>query len=150
MQSMRVAAVSMNSEIGKRAEVMEKIAGYTQQAVAEKAEFILFPELVVLGHCTPNTFEIAEPVPNGPSVEKLCAIAASHGVFLSVGMSEKENDIVYNAQVLVGPDGYIGKQRKIHMSRDEVLYFKGGREIRVFDIGKCKVGTVICLSLIHI
>ncbi len=143
MQSLRVAAVSMNSEIGKRTEVMERIAEYTQRAVAEKAELILFPELIVHGHCTPNTFEIAEPIP-GPSVEKLCGLAERHGVFMSVGMSEKENDIVYNAQVLVGPQGYIGKQRKIHMSRDEVLYYKGGRDINVYDIGKCKVGTVIC------
>jgi predicted amidohydrolase len=63
---------------------------------------------------------------------------------LSVGLSEKENDIVYNTQILVGPNGYIGKQRKIHLSRDEVLFYKGGREIPVHDIGKCKVGTIIC------
>src|SRR4051794_35315287 len=63
---------------------------------------------------------------------------------LSVGLSEKERDIVYNTQVLVGPDGYIGKQGKIHLSRDEVLYYKGGRELPVFDVGRCKVGTVIC------
>ena len=31
-------------------------------------------------------------------------------------MSEKESDIVYNTQVLVGPDGYLGKQRKLHLS----------------------------------
>jgi predicted amidohydrolase len=59
-------------------------------------------------------------------------------------MSEKERDIVYNTQVLLGPRGYIGKQRKIHLSRDEVLFYKGGRELSVYDIGKCKVGTSIC------
>ena len=59
-------------------------------------------------------------------------------------MSEKERDIVFNTQVLVGPQGYIGKQRKLHLSRDEVFYYKGGREIPVFDIGPCKVGIVIC------
>ena len=41
----------------------------------------------------------------------------------------------------------IGKQRKLHMSRDEVLYYKGGREINVIDIGKCKLGIVICYTL---
>lgn len=65
-------------------------------------------------------------------------------MFLCVGLSEKERDIVYNTQVLVGPDGYIGKQRKLHLSRDEVQYYKGGRDINVFDIGECKVGMVIC------
>jgi predicted amidohydrolase len=77
-------------------------------------------------------------------VRRLADLARRHRLVLSVGLSEKERDIVYNAQVLVGPDGYIGKQRKLHLSRDEVNYYKGGREILVFDIGRCKVGTVIC------
>src|SRR5262249_34081248 len=63
---------------------------------------------------------------------------------ICAGMSEKERDIVYNTQVVVGPDGYIGKQRKLHMSRDETFLYKGGRDINVFDVGPCKVGIVIC------
>jgi predicted amidohydrolase len=74
----------------------------------------------------------------------LVQLARQHRLFLCAGLSEKERDIVYNTQVLVGPDGYIGKQRKLHLSRDEVLYYKGGRSITVFDIGKCNVGIAIC------
>jgi predicted amidohydrolase len=144
MQSIRVAAVSMNGFLGETERVLNNIAGWCERAAAEKAQFVLFPELVVHGHCTPNTWELAEPVPDGPSVRRLAQIARHYRLFLCVGMSEKERDIVYNTQVLVGPDGYIGKQRKLHMSRDEVLYYKGGRDINVFDIGLCKVGTVIC------
>lgn len=144
MQSLRVAAVSMNSELGKRAETLRRIEQYCERAVAERAELVVFPELVVHGHCTPNTWELAEPVPAGESVETLCGLARRFGIFLSAGLSEKEHDIVYNTQVLVGPAGYIGKQRKLHMSRDESFFYKGGREISVFDLGKCKVGMVIC------
>lgn len=144
MQNLRVAAVSMNSELGKRDETLRRIEQYCQQAAAEGAELAVFPELVVHGHCTPNTWEIAEAIPQGESVEALCGIARRTGIFLCAGMSEKENDIVYNTQVLIGPTGYLGKQRKLHMSRDESFFYKGGREIRVFDLGKCKVGMVIC------
>ena len=105
---------------------------------------VVFPELVVHGHCTPNTWELAEPIPEGRSVQWVIELARRHGMFVSFGLSEKERDIVYNAQVLVGPQGYVGKQRKLHPSRDEVMLYKGGREIVVFDIGKCKVGTAIC------
>jgi predicted amidohydrolase len=111
---------------------------------AEKAELVLFPELVVQGHCTPNTWELAEAVPDGPSVARLVQIAKRHRLVLCAGMSEKERDIVYNTQVLVGPDGYIGKQRKLHLSRDEGFFYKGGRELPVFDVGPCKVGVIIC------
>jgi N-carbamoylputrescine amidase len=96
------------------------------------------------GHCTPNTWELAEPVPDGPSVRRLTDLARRYHLVLAVGLSEKERDIVYNTCVLVGPDGYLGKQRKLHLSRDEVSYYKGGRDILVFDIGRCKLGVVIC------
>jgi predicted amidohydrolase len=144
MQPIRIAAVSMNSQLGKPEQTLAAIAGWCERVAAEKAELVLFPELLVHGHCTPNTWELAEPVPDGPSVERLLQLARRHQIFLSVGLSEKERDIVYNTQVLLGPQGYIGKQRKIHLSRDEVLFYKGGRELPVYDIGKCKVGAVIC------
>ncbi len=144
MQSLRVAAASLNSELGQRAQTMRLIEQYCGQALAERAELVVFPELIVHGHCTPNTWEIAERVPEGESVQALSAIARRLNLLLCAGLSEKENDIVYNTQVLIGPTGYIGKQRKLHTSRDESFFYKGGREIRVFDLGKCKVGIVIC------
>ena len=144
MRTMRVAAVSMNGFLGEPERILKAIDHWCEQAVAEKAELVLFPELVIHGHCTPNTWTLAEPVPDGPSVAALVNIAKRHRVVLCAGMSEKERDIVYNTQVLVGPDGYIGKQRKLHLSRDEGFYYKGGRDINVFDIGPCKVGIVIC------
>lgn len=144
MQVTRVAAVSMNGFLGEPERVLAAIEIWCERAAAAKADLVLFPELVVHGHCTPKTWELAEPVPEGPSTRRLSNLARRHRLVLSVGLSEKERDIVYNTQVLVGPDGYIGKQRKLHLSRDEVTYYKGGRDIPVFDIGRCKVGTVIC------
>lgn len=144
MQSIRVAAVSMNGWLGQPDRVFGDIAAWCERAVAKRAQLVLFPELVVHGHCTPNTAAIAEPVPDGPSVRRLVALARQHRVILSAGLSEKEHGLVYNTQVLVGPEGYIGKQRKLHLSRDEVMYYTGGRALDVFDIGTCKVGIAIC------
>jgi predicted amidohydrolase len=144
VQSIRVAAVSMNGFLGEPEKVLNNIGRWCEQAAAEKAELVLFPELVVHGHCTPNTWDLAEPVPDGPSSQRIVQLARRYRLVLAVGLSEKERDIVYNTVVIAGPDGFIGKQRKLHMSRDEVLYYKGGRDIKVFDVGKCKVGVVIC------
>jgi predicted amidohydrolase len=134
----------MNGFLGQPDRVLAGIAGWCERAVAAKADLVLFPELVVHGHCTPSTWELAEPVPDGPSVGRLIQLARHFHLVLCVGLSEKERDIVYNTQVLVGPDGYLGKQRKLHLSRDEVFHYKGGRDLTVFDIGPCKVGIVIC------
>ena len=144
MQTIRVAAVSINSPLGQVDQVLEGIDAWSRKAADAGAELVLFPELQVHGHCTPNTWDLAEAVPDGPRTRRIAEIAKTYGLFLSVGLSEKENDIVYNTQMIVGPEGYIGKQRKIHCSRDEVLFYKGGLDIPVFDIGKCKVGTIIC------
>jgi len=144
MQATRVAAVSMNGLLGEPEKGLTAIDSWCGGWAAAKVNLVVFPELVLHGHCTPNTWELAEAVPDGPSVCRLRDIARRYQLVLSVGLSEKDRDIVYNCQVLVGPDGYIGKQRKLHLSRDEANYYKGGREIFVFDTGRCKVGTVIC------
>lgn len=144
MQSFRVASVSMNSPLGELEWVFEQVQNRCREAADQGVRLALFPELLIHGHCNPKTWELAESVPDGPSTQRLIEIARKFGLVLSVGISEMQNDIVFNTQVLVGPDGYIGKQRKIHMSRDETLFYKGGREITVHDLGFCKVGTIIC------
>jgi len=144
MKTTRVAAVSMNGWLGQPERVLSAIDAWCERAAAEKAELVLFPELVVHGHCTPNTWQLAEPVPDGPSVAGLVRIARRHQLVVCAGLSEKERDIVYNTQVLVGPTGFLGKQRKLHLSRDEAFHYKGGRELPVFDVGPCKLGIVIC------
>jgi predicted amidohydrolase len=144
MRTTRVAAVSMNGLLGEPARVLTAIDAWCEKAAAQGAELVMFPELVIHGHCTPNTWELAESVPDGPSVTKLIELARRHRLIVSAGLSEKERDIVFNTQVLVGPDSYIGKQRKLHLSRDEVFYYKGGREIPVFDVGPFRVGIIIC------
>ena len=110
MKTTHVAAVSMNGYLGESRRVLQGIDDWCAKAAAAKAELVLFPELVIHGHCTPNTWELAEPVPDGPSVATLVDIAKRHRLVVSAGLSEKERDIVYNTQVLVGPHGYIGKQ----------------------------------------
>lgn len=149
MQTLRVAAVSMNGGLGEVEQSLAAIDTWSGSAASQDVDLVLFPELVVHGHCTPNTWELAESIPDGPSIKRIEEIAQKHQLFLSVGLSEKEKDIVYNTQVIVGPQGYIGKQRKLHLSRDEVLFYKGGKEIIVFDIGKCRVGMVICYDNQH-
>ena len=116
MHSLRIAAVSMNSELGKRSETLARMESYCDQAVTAGAELVVFPELVVHGHCTPNTWEIAEPIPGGESVAFLEDLARRKQVFLCAGFSEKENDIVYNTQAIFGPAGYIGDRKSTRLN----------------------------------
>ncbi len=113
MITTRVAAVSMNGFLGEPERILQGIDLWCDLARGQGAELVLFPELVIHGHCTPNTWELAESIPDGPSIIKLEQIAKRLRLVISAGMSEKERDIVFNTQVLVGPDGFIGKQAQI-------------------------------------
>lgn len=134
----------MNSPFGEYDWVLSQMDAYCRKSADAGVRLALFPELLIHSHCNPKTWELAESIPDGPTIQRCLELAKKYGLVLSIGISEKPRDIVFNTQFLVGPDGYIGKQRKIHMSRDETLYYKGGREIEVHDLGFCKVGTIIC------
>lgn len=144
MKTIRVAAVSMNGYLGEPQRVLEHIEGWCARAAQQDVELVLFPELVIHGHCTPNTRSLAEAVPDGPSTQRLIALARRHRLVVCAGLAEAERGTVYDTQVLVGPNGYLGQQRKLHMSRDEGRYYSGGHDINVFATEKCRVGIGIC------
>ena len=72
MQTIRVAAVSMNGEFNKQQQVLERIADFCEQAVSENAELVLFPELIVHGHCTPNNVGTCRTGTRGPEHRSTC------------------------------------------------------------------------------
>ena len=67
MQVPRVAAVSMNGLLGEPERVLAAIDGWCERAAAAKSDLVLFPKFVVHRHCTPNPWQLAEPVPDGPA-----------------------------------------------------------------------------------
>lgn len=145
MEDLVVAAIQMNGKLGEVGSNLKKIKAWTLKAVKSDADLIFFPELAVTGHwCSTESWRGSQKVPDGPAVAEIEGLARKHRVHISVGMGEKEKGIQYNTQILVGPEGYIGKQRKLHMSSDEYFYFRTGTEIPVLDIGKCRIGTIIC------
>jgi N-carbamoylputrescine amidase len=145
MQDIRVGVIQMNALLGKVDENLAAHVEWIQKAAKKKAELICFPELSVSGHyCAGEVWACSEPVPDGPSTQALIDVAAELGVFVSFGVAEREANIAYNTQVIVGPDGYLGKQRKLHMSGDEYFHFRSGTQIPTINIGKCKLGIGIC------
>ena len=92
MKGIRVAAISMNSPLAQVENVLSATDSWCRKAADQGVELVLFPELLIHGHCTPNTWAIAEAVPDGPSLRRLIGFARQYDLFLSVGLSEKENN----------------------------------------------------------
>jgi predicted amidohydrolase len=145
MQNINVAIVSLNCKQGQKEHNLEKIRKWSQKACEQGAELILFPELSICGWPKSSISEIVEEIP-GPSTERLADIARQNGCYIAAGLAERDGDTFYDTQVLVGPQGYIGKARKMNPApgEDEI---SGGDELPVFDIGKCKISFCLCYDI---
>ena len=114
------------------------------QAAGASCDLIVFPELSVTGHNgTAEVTRAAQPL-DGPIFQTMHAQARKSDLIVGYGFCELFRGAHYNAYALVGPDGLIGVQRKVHASFDEFFRFRQAYEWDVFDLGFCRVGTAIC------
>ncbi|MBN2539555.1 MAG: acyltransferase [Deltaproteobacteria bacterium] len=114
------------------------------------ADLLVLPELFNTGYVFASKDEaiaLSEQIPQGRTTQKLCDVAKETGTFIVGGLAEKSTDGIFNSAVLVSPDGYVGRYRKVHLFFEEKLWFDPGDEgFRVYDIGVCKVGIMICFD----
>ncbi len=114
------------------------------ETAAAGCELVVFPELSVTGlNGSEEVTRFAEAY-DGRIFETIHAQARASGIVVSYGFCERYRGTHYNTSALVGPDGLIGLQRKVHASYDEFFRFRQAYEWAVFDLGSCTVGTAIC------
>jgi predicted amidohydrolase len=104
---------------------LDKIA----EAAGKGARLIVLPELCNSGYVFASrheAFALAEPVPNGPTSEAWLEAARRHGAVIVAGICERAGDALYNSAAIVGPDGFIGTYRKVHLWGAENLFFEPG------------------------
>ncbi len=147
MISFRIAMVQMNALKGELEHNLELHRRFTAEAAEGGCRLVLFPELSASAHFGDEAaLEYAEEAGEGVIYEEMCKLAESHDIIISYGFCEKDRGTFYNSQALVGPEGLIGVQRKTHASWDEYFYFRMGRSFDVFDLGFCRVGTLVCFD----
>jgi N-carbamoylputrescine amidase len=94
-------------------------------------------------------FDLAEPL-DGPTAQRMSALAAELGVVLVVPLFERRAPGVYhNTALVLDADGSTaGVYRKAHVPDDplffEKFYFTPGDECRAFDTAVGRIGVLIC------
>ena len=122
---LRVAAAQMGptQRTDGRAHTLERMTALLEQAAAQGAKLVVFPELAfttffprwLLGDAALDAcFERAMP---NPAVQPLFDRASALGVGFCVGYAERTPEGQrFNSAVLVGPDGaLLAKYRKVHL-----------------------------------
>jgi nitrilase len=142
---------------------IDRVAELTASAAREGAQLVVFPEVFVPG--TPLWIDtqpiwdgdeewfglLAENavVIGGPATDRLAAIAAEHGVWLVVGVDEREahGATIYNTVLYFAPDGALaGRHRKLMPTGAErtVWGMGDGSTLAVVDAGRARIGGLIC------
>jgi len=115
------------------------------EAARQKADLVVLGEIAPSANLGKKSEEVAEPVP-GPSTEYFGALARQHNFYVVFSLDERVGHLIYNAAVLIGPDGrLVGKYRKTCLPREEVeAGIAPGGDYPVFETRFGKVGMMIC------
>ncbi len=115
------------------------------------ARLVVAPEMCTTGYGYTSRADIepyVDTIP-GKATEAVGELCAAHDAYVVFGMAERdaETDIYYNAAVLVGPDGVVGKYRKTHQWETEEHWAAwGDLGFPVFDTELGRIGINICMD----
>lgn len=156
----KVAAVHASSVFLNRQESIAKACALIDEAGRQDVKVLTFPESFVPGF--PYWINLYAParqrlmhrrygqqsveVP-GPDIAPVQAAAKAAGVYVVLGVSERDGGTLYNTQVFIDEAGrYVGKHRKLQVTYAErTIWGQGdGSTLTVFDTTYGRIGGLIC------
>jgi len=164
--TVRVAAIQATPAILDVEATIEKAERLLHQAADAGVQLAVLPECFVslypsgvwAGATNPwdDTFDelwerlwaSSVDVP-GPMLDRLVAVCSERGLHVALGVNERESErpgSLWNALVYLGPDGVLGKHRKLMPTVHERLFHAvgAGDDLQVHDTPLARVGGLIC------
>ncbi|MBX9880285.1 MAG: hypothetical protein K2Y22_17635 [Candidatus Obscuribacterales bacterium] len=136
--------------------MLDKHVKFAEEAGKQGVQILCFQELFngpyFCAEQNPAWYEMAEEIPNGPTIKKMQELAAKFKMVMVIPIYEKEQTgVYYNTAAVIDADGtYLGKYRKSHIPQVnpgfwEKFYFRPGNlGYPVFETKYAKVGVYIC------
>ncbi|MBV9988112.1 MAG: nitrilase family protein [Chitinophagaceae bacterium] len=149
MNTLNVATAQFENRSGDKAYNLSVIDRLSAQAAERGAQVIAFHECSVTGYSFARNLtlqqltDLAEPIPDGESVQQLIAIAAKNRITILAGLFEKDADNkLYKAYVCVNGTGLVAKFRKLHPFIHPSLI--PGNEYCIFELHGWTCSILIC------
>lgn len=141
----KLALIQMLVRGGDRAANLHRAAELVSEAAAAGAAMALLPEAMDLGWTDPSARRQGGAIPDGEACRFLRDLAEEHALYLCAGLTEESPEGVFNAAVILGPDGrLLLHHRKLNeLGIGHHLYGQGDR------LGVCHtplgtIGLMIC------
>jgi predicted amidohydrolase len=84
---------------------------------------------------------------SGKFLAELIIYSKANKKHIVTGFNESENRLLYNSAILIGPEGIVGKYRKLHLFMNEKKYFQPGNlGLPVFEVLGIKMGMLVCFD----
>jgi N-carbamoylputrescine amidase len=144
-RSLRIAVVQMPSVEHDLDANLRRASEFAAMAVAQGAQFVLFPELMATGsYMAADSWNSAEPS-NGKSVQWLKATSRRLHVWIATTFLEASGSDFYDTFVLTAPTGEeAGRVRKQIPAGAEAYFFRGETGSHVISTPLGKIGVGIC------
>ncbi len=149
MNKLKISTAQFENRSGDKNYNLSVIEKLSQKASQEGSHVISFHECSITGYSFARRLtrlqmlELAEAIPDGPSILKLIAIAKKCNIAVLAGLFEKdEHDNLFKAYVCVDKNGVVAKFRKLHPFINP--YLTPGNSYCVFDLYGWKCGILIC------
>ncbi len=155
VSEINVALGQISSKVGDKEANLKAMKKIIIEAKNKGANLIIFPELALTGYVVKDlAYELAEPIPTGPATCEITTVAKRHNVHVIFGMIENSPEaasVLHNTAILIGPEGFIGKYRKMHLPTHSVFeekrYFRPGYETPIFKTDVGRIGITICYDI---
>ncbi len=147
----KIAAAQISCALGEVETNVRKMHAFATRAKESGAELVVFPEMADIGYAMRVIREQATSWNEG-AVPAMREIARTLSLAIISGVSEREGELIYNSQVVIGRDGAIlGRYRTIHLFApppvEEDKCCAPGHSLTSVSLGDFRLGLSICYDL---
>ena len=147
---MNVGFMQFAPVLGDLQSTIDRIDRLSKQCAG--IDLLVLPELCNSGYnfsSPEQAWNTSEEIGNGAFLRFLESLCQRLGCHVVSGLNERQGSRLYNSAILVGPKGYAGTYRKLHLFMNEKDVFEPGDVgLPVFDIGPCRIGMLVCFDWI--
>lgn len=148
---MKIRAIQFSPVLGNISKNMEFHIEKINEAVEEKKDLIIFPELSISGYQLKDILYDIALTPEDEVLSRFKVLSRNIDIVIGAPV-EEETGIIYNCALYFSKGELLHTHRKVQLPNfgmfEEEMLFKAGKEFRTFKKDNFTVGMIICREIL--